>query len=76
MTKIANMAPSIPSNFTVHAALSQGLLSHNTHVVTINGAAVSKSIASPTVAHLLSTGVLNPSMPASALGVAPHFGGD
>jgi hypothetical protein len=76
MTKIANMAPSLPANFSIHAALSQGLLSHNTQVVTINGVAVSKSIANPTVAHLLSTGVLNPSMSASVLGVAPHFGGD
>jgi hypothetical protein len=74
MTKIANKTLSLPSNFSIHAALAQGMLSHNTQVVTINGVAVSG--ANPTVANLLSIGVLNPSMPASVLGVAPHFGGD
>jgi hypothetical protein len=74
MTKIpvVNAPLSLPANFSIHAALSQGMLSHNTLVNAVNG----KTLSVPTtVANLLSIGVLNPSMPASSIGVA-HFGGD
>ena len=75
MTKVAGQALTLPPNFSIAAAISAGLLSNNTQVVTINGAAVAKG---STVATLMSTGVLTSSMPASALGFAggPQFGGD
>ena len=73
MTKIANKPLSLPSNFSIHAALAQGMLSHNTLVQSINGKALN---VPATVANLISIGALDPSLPASALGVAPHFGGD
>jgi hypothetical protein len=76
MTKVANMAPSLPANFSIKGALSQGLLSNNTHVLTINGVAVSKTYPNPTVQHLISAGVLDPSKPASILGLSGNFGGD
>jgi hypothetical protein len=76
MTKVANMAPSLPANFSIKGALAQGLLSNNTHVLTINGVAVSKSHPNPTVHYLIGAGVLDPSMPASVLGVSGNFGGD
>jgi hypothetical protein len=75
MTKTAGAALSLPANFSIAAALAQGLLSMNTQVVTVSGVAVVKG---STVAALISTGVLNPSLPASALGFSggPQYGGD
>lgn len=75
MTKIAGQTLTLPANFSIMAALAAGLLSNNTQVATINGVAVTKG---STVASLMATGVLNPSLPASALGFAggPQYGGD
>jgi hypothetical protein len=78
MTKIANMPLSLPSNFSIMGAQAQGLIPTNAQVATINGVAVSKGFANPTVANLIGAGVLDPSQPASVLGFAggPQFGGD
>ena len=78
MTKVANAPLSLPSNFSVMAAQGAGLIPSNAQVVTINGVAVSKGIANPTVQILIGLGVLDPTLPASALGFAggPQYGGD
>lgn len=74
MTKTAGAALTLPANFSIAGALAQGLLSMNTVVVTVNGIA---TIKGSTVAALMSTGVLNPSLPASALGLGTvQYGGD
>jgi hypothetical protein len=78
MTKVANAPLILPANFSVMAAQAQGLIPTNALVVTINGVAVSKGFACPTVTNLIGAGVLDPSLPASALGFAggPQYGGD
>lgn len=78
MTKIAKAPLSLPSNFSIKGAQAQGLIPNNAQVVSINGVAVSKSFANPTVTNLIGAGVLDPSLPASALGFAggPQYGGD
>jgi hypothetical protein len=78
MTKIANAPLILPANFSVKACQAQGMIPSNAQVVSINGVAVSKGFANPTVTNLIGAGVLDPSLPASALGFAggPQFGGD
>lgn len=71
MTNVANTGP---ANFSIAAALAAGVLSNNAQVSTIAGVAVSKSFANPTVASLISAGLLSPAMPASVIGFA-GFGG-
>jgi hypothetical protein len=78
MTKVANAALILPANFSIKGAQAQGLIPNNVQVVTINGVAVSKAFANPTVTNLIAAGVLDPSLPATALGFSggPQFGGD
>jgi hypothetical protein len=78
MTKVANRPLVLPANFSIKAAQAQGLIPNNVQVVSINGVAVSKGFANPTVTNLIGAGVLNPSLPASVLGFAggPQYGGD
>jgi hypothetical protein len=78
VTKIANAALKLPANFSIKGAQAQGLIPNNVQVVTINGVAVSKGFANPTVTNLIGAGVLDPSLPASALGFAggQQYGGD
>ena len=78
MTKIANATFSLPPNFSILAAVAQGLIPRNVQVTSINGAPVPKGLPNPTVAQLIAAGVLDGSLPASALGFAggPQFGGD
>jgi hypothetical protein len=66
------------NNFSIKGCQAQGLIPNNSQVATINGVAVSKSFANPTVTNLIAAGVLDPSLPASALGFAggPQYGGD
>lgn len=66
MTKVAGATPGLPSNMSVAAAMSAGLLSTNTLIATINGVPV--RLAQPTVSALIGAGVLDPSWPASVLG--------
>ena len=75
MTKVANAPLILPANFSIAGALAQGFLSANTVVTTVNGVTVPNG---STVAALMSVGVLNPSLPASALGFAggPQYAGD
>lgn len=76
MTKIANVAPQLPPNMSVAAAMSAGYLSANVLIASINGV----SVTTPASAHaLIAAGVLDPSLPASALGFVthgPNYGGD
>jgi hypothetical protein len=78
MTKVANAPLVLPANFSIKACQAQGMIPNNVLVSTINGVAVSKSFANPTVANLIAAGVLDPTLPASALGFAggPQYGGD
>jgi len=61
---------------SIRAALNNGLLSHNAQVSTISGAPVSKTYPNPSVGHLITAGLLDPSLPASALGFSGQYGGD
>lgn len=69
----------IASNISIKGAQAQGMIPNNMQVVTINGVAVSPTFTNPTVSHLIAAGVLDPSLPVSALGFAgtgPQYGGD
>jgi hypothetical protein len=76
MTKTANAPLSLPSNFSIKGAQAQGLIPNNAQVATINGTPVSKAFPNPTVTNLIGAGVLDPSLPASALGFLGQYGGD
>jgi hypothetical protein len=76
MTKVANAPLSLPPNFSIKGAQAQGLIPSNAQVSTINGVAVSNSVANPTVSNLIGAGVLDPSLPASSLGFSGQYGGD
>jgi hypothetical protein len=69
MTRIATTGP---ANFSVNAALSSGYLSNNALVTSISGTALT---VPQSLATLISTGLVDPSLPASALGLS-QFGGD
>jgi hypothetical protein len=66
--------PGIPGNMSIMAARAAGLVPANAQVATINGVPVSKSFANPTVTNLIAAGVLDPSLPGSALTFS-QFGG-
>ena len=72
---MTNIISGLPSNFSVKAAQAQGLIPSNAQVSTINGIAVSKSFPNPTVSNLIGAGLLDPTLPASALGFSGGFGG-
>ena len=68
----------IASNISIKGAQAQGMLPSSIQVATINGVAVSKSFANPTVSHLIAAGVLDP---ATGVGARlyrwrPAYGGD
>jgi hypothetical protein len=65
----------LPANFSIKGAQAQGLIPSNAQVATINGVAVSKSFPNPTVTNLIGAGLLDPSLPASALGFSGGYGG-
>ena len=72
---MTNIIGGLPANFSVKGAQAQGLIPSNAQVVTINGVTVSKSFPNPTVSNLIGAGLLDPTLPASALGFAGGYGG-
>ena len=77
MTKVSNVAPQLPPNMSISAAMSAGLLSNNTLIASVNSVGV--RVSNPTLGSLISSGVVNPSQPCSLLGFGspgPNYGGD